>query len=106
MWFFSGHNQITKLTKLQTKYKDLSSITCHFEDLLVPTADDKQFIALDNFTGTETDIDPLLAASSTPLYQIPGYATDHEKALTTIFSRLANGVCGDIAELRIIKFLG
>ena len=45
--------------KLQTKNKDLSSITCHFDDLLVPTADNKQFIALDNFTGTETDIDPL-----------------------------------------------
>ena len=45
--------------ELEKKNKALLTITCHFEDLLFPTADGQQFIALDNFTGTEDDIDPL-----------------------------------------------
>ena len=45
--------------ELVEKNKAVSTITCHFEDLLFHPAEDQQFIALDNFTGTEADLDPL-----------------------------------------------
>ena len=45
--------------ELAKKNKALSTVTCHFEDLLFHPADNQQFIALDNFTGTEADLDPL-----------------------------------------------
>ena len=45
--------------ELDKKNKSISTITCHFEDLLIPTADDRQFIAIDNFAGLDADIDPL-----------------------------------------------
>ena len=43
--------------ELDKKNRALLTNTCHY--LLFPTADGQQFIALDNFTGTEDDIDPL-----------------------------------------------
>ena len=45
--------------ELTEKNKALSTVTCHFEDLLFHPAEDQQFIALDNYTGTEADLDPL-----------------------------------------------
>ena len=45
--------------ELVEKNKAVSTITCHFEDLLFHPADNQQFIALDNFRGTEADLDPL-----------------------------------------------
>ena len=45
--------------ELKKKNEDISSITCHFEDLLFHPADDQHFIALDNFKGTDADLDPL-----------------------------------------------
>ena len=45
--------------KIEEKNKAISTITCHFEDLLFHPADNQQFVALDNFKGTEADIDPL-----------------------------------------------
>ena len=45
--------------ELVEKNKALSSVTSHFEDLLFHPAEDQQFIALDNFSGTEADLDPL-----------------------------------------------
>ena len=44
--------------ELVDKNKAMSTITCHFEDLLFHPAKNQQFIALDNFTGTD-DLDPL-----------------------------------------------
>ena len=44
---------------LKKKNEEISTITCHFEHLLFNPADDQQFIALDNFEGTEAEIDPL-----------------------------------------------
>ena len=45
--------------ELADKNKAVSTIARHFEDLLFPPSEDQQFIALDNFTGTEADLDPL-----------------------------------------------
>ena len=45
--------------ELEKKDQAISFITRKFEDLMFPTVDSHQFIALDNFTGTELDIDPL-----------------------------------------------
>ena len=45
--------------ELVDKNKALSSVTSHFEDLLFHPAEDQQFIALDNFSGAEADLDPL-----------------------------------------------
>ena len=45
--------------ELRKKNEDISNITCHFEDLLFHPADDQHFIALDNFKGTDADLDPL-----------------------------------------------
>ena len=45
--------------ELKKKNEDISTITCHFEDLLFHPADDQHFIALDNFKGTDADLDPL-----------------------------------------------
>ena len=45
--------------ELKKKNEDISTITCHFENLLFHPADDQHFIALDNFTGTDADLDPL-----------------------------------------------
>ena len=45
--------------ELTQKNKDISSITCHFKDLLFHPAEDQQFIPLDNYRGTEADLDPL-----------------------------------------------
>ena len=46
-------------TEIKEKNKAISMITCNYEDLLSYPSDDQQFIALDNFKGTEADIDPL-----------------------------------------------
>ena len=45
--------------ELANKNKAVSTITRHFEDLLFHPSEDQQFIALDNFTGTEADLNPL-----------------------------------------------
>ena len=45
--------------ELVDKNKAVSTIARHFEDLLFHPSEDQQFIALDNFTGTEADLDPL-----------------------------------------------
>ena len=45
--------------ELVDKNKAVSTITCHFEELLFHPAKNQHFIALDNFTGTESDLDPL-----------------------------------------------
>ena len=45
--------------ELAKKNRALSTVTDHFEELLIHPADDQQFIALDNFKGTEADLDPL-----------------------------------------------
>ena len=45
--------------ELVDKNKAVSTITCHFEALLFHPAKNQHFIALDNFTGTESDLDPL-----------------------------------------------
>ena len=45
--------------ELKKKKEDISSITCHFDNLLFHPADDQHFIALDNFNGTDADLDPL-----------------------------------------------
>ena len=45
--------------ELEKKNEAISTVTCNFEDLLFHPADDQQFIALDNFAGTEDDLDPL-----------------------------------------------
>ena len=45
--------------ELKKKNEDISTITCHFDELLFHPADDQHFIALDNFKGTDADLDPL-----------------------------------------------
>ena len=45
--------------ELQKKNEAISTVTCNFEDLLFHPDDDQHFIALDNFAGTEADLDPL-----------------------------------------------
>ena len=45
-------------TKLQEKHKALSTITSHFGDV-INHPDDKQFFSVDNFNGTDADIDPI-----------------------------------------------
>ena len=45
--------------ELKKKNEAISTITCHFKDLLFCPVDGQHFIALDNFSGTEADIDPL-----------------------------------------------
>ena len=45
--------------ELRKKNEDISTITCHFDKLLFHPADDQHFIALDNFKGTDADLDPL-----------------------------------------------
>ena len=45
--------------ELKKKNEAISSITCNFKDLLFHPANGQHFIALDNFSGTEADIDPL-----------------------------------------------
>ena len=45
--------------ELVEKNKALVTVTSHFEDLLFHPAEDQQFIALDNFSGAEADLDPL-----------------------------------------------
>ena len=45
--------------ELSKKNKVISTTTCHFEDLLFHPAKNQQFIALDNFAGTEADLGPL-----------------------------------------------
>ena len=71
MELLSRVNQLLASQSFQTEVKDcmdqelakknraLSTVTCNFEDLLFHPADDQQFIALDNFTGTKADLDPL-----------------------------------------------
>ena len=44
---------------LKKKNKAISSVTSNFEDLLFHPAEDQHFIALDNFAGTEADLDTL-----------------------------------------------
>ena len=44
---------------LKKKNKAISSVTSNFEDLLFHPAKDQHFIALDNFAGTEADLDTL-----------------------------------------------
>ena len=45
--------------ELRKKNIAISSVTCNFKELLFHPDDGQHFIALDNFTGTEADIDPL-----------------------------------------------
>ena len=45
--------------ELRVKNEAISSITHHFEDILHHPVGEYQFIALDNYTGTDADIDPL-----------------------------------------------
>ena len=45
--------------ELKKKNETISSVTSHFKDLLFHPDDDQHFIALDNFAGTEADLDPL-----------------------------------------------
>ena len=45
--------------ELKKKNEAISTVTCHFEDLLFHPANGQHFIALNNFSGTEADIDPL-----------------------------------------------
>ena len=45
--------------ELKKKNEAISSITCHFKDLLFHPNEDQHFIALDNFAGTEADLDSL-----------------------------------------------
>ena len=45
--------------ELKKKNEDISTITCHFDKLLFHPADNQHFIALDNFKGTDADLDPL-----------------------------------------------
>ena len=45
--------------ELKKKQKAISTITCNFKDLLSPPADGQHFLAIDNFRGSEADIDPL-----------------------------------------------
>ena len=71
MELLSRVNQLLASQSFQTEVKDcmdqelaeknraLSTVTCHFENLLFHPADNQQFIALDNFTGTKADLDPL-----------------------------------------------
>ena len=53
--------EVKRLSDQELKKKNdaMSSITCNFKELLFPPADHQHFIAIDNFTGTEADIDPL-----------------------------------------------
>ena len=44
--------------KLQKKHKALSTITSHFGDV-ISHPDDKHFFSVDNFNGTDADIDPI-----------------------------------------------
>ena len=45
--------------ELKKKNEAISTITCNFEDLLFHPDDDQHFIALDNFAGTDADLDQL-----------------------------------------------
>ncbi len=45
-------------SKLQEKHKALSTITSHFGDI-ISHPDDSQFFSVDNFSGTDADIDPI-----------------------------------------------
>ena len=45
--------------ELKKKNEAISSVTSNFKDLLFHPDDDQHFIALDNFAGTEADLDPL-----------------------------------------------
>ncbi len=45
-------------TKLQEKHKALSTITSNFDDVIIHR-DDKHFFSVDNFSGTDADIDPI-----------------------------------------------
>ncbi len=45
-------------TKLQEKHKALSTITSSFDDVIIHP-DDKHFFSVDNFSGTDADIDPI-----------------------------------------------
>ena len=45
---------------LKKKNEAISSVTSNFKDLLFHPAKDEHFFALDNFAGTEADLDPLL----------------------------------------------
>ncbi len=45
-------------TKLQEKHEALSTITSHFGDV-ISHPDDRHFFSVDNFNGTDADIDPI-----------------------------------------------
>ena len=45
--------------ELKKKNEAISTVTCNFEDLLFHPDDDQHFIALDNFAGTDADLDQL-----------------------------------------------
>ena len=45
-------------SKLQKKHKALSTITSHFDDV-INHPDDNHFFSVDNFNGTDADIDPI-----------------------------------------------
>ena len=45
--------------EVKKKNEAISTVTCNFEDLLFHPDDDQHFIALDNFAGTDADLDQL-----------------------------------------------
>ena len=56
---FAGEAEGRLDQELKKKHEAISTITCNFKDLLSPPADGQHFIAVDNFRGSEADIDPL-----------------------------------------------
>ena len=56
---FAGEAEGRLDQELKKKQEAISTITCNFKDLLSPPADGQHFIAIDNFRGSEADIDPL-----------------------------------------------
>ena len=56
---FAGEAEGRLDQELKKKHEAISTITCNFKDLLSPPADGQHFIAIDNFRGSEADIDPL-----------------------------------------------
>ena len=56
---FKDEVEIRLDQELKKKNEAISTITCNFEDLLFHPDDDQHFIALDNFAGTDADLDQL-----------------------------------------------
>ena len=56
---FNKEVEIRLDQELKKKNEAISTVTCNFEDLLFHPDDDQHFIALDNFAGTDADLDQL-----------------------------------------------